>query len=197
MWTSRKTLIQPDIIKFLLQAVDEPVSFRTFFELCSSDESFADFLTEQLNQVGYDEFFWELPPITDITLDDAFECVCVSGPVLKRLKADPNPFASQFSKATEGQSVIVFQNLSGDATLISPIPVSKNTACYAHFAKFLREGLEDQVREFWIALGTTALSRASKVPFWLSTAGLGVSWLHLRFDSRPKYYRYVPYKTFR
>jgi len=32
-------------------------------------------------------------------------------------------------------------------------------------------------------------------PTWLSTAGLGVYWLHLRLDSRPKYYRYQPYKA--
>ena len=30
---------------------------------------------------------------------------------------------------------------------------------------------------------------------WLSTAGMGVYWLHVRVDSRPKYYRYQGYKT--
>ena len=29
---------------------------------------------------------------------------------------------------------------------------------------------------------------------WLSTSGLGVYWLHVRLDSRPKYYTYEPYK---
>lgn len=32
------------------------------------------------------------------------------------------------------------------------------------------------------------------VPLWVSTSGLGVSWLHVRLDSRPKYYTYAPYK---
>ncbi len=32
-------------------------------------------------------------------------------------------------------------------------------------------------------------------PLWLSTAGGGVAWLHVRLDSRPKYYGYSPYKT--
>jgi hypothetical protein len=31
-------------------------------------------------------------------------------------------------------------------------------------------------------------------PEWLSTAGAGVSWLHVRLDDRPKYYGYAPYR---
>jgi hypothetical protein len=29
---------------------------------------------------------------------------------------------------------------------------------------------------------------------WLSTAGAGVSWLHVRLDDRPKYYQFEPYR---
>jgi len=29
---------------------------------------------------------------------------------------------------------------------------------------------------------------------WLSTAGMGVSWLHVRLDDRPKYYGHRPYR---
>jgi len=31
-------------------------------------------------------------------------------------------------------------------------------------------------------------------PVWLSTAGAGVSWLHVRLDDRPKYYGFGPYR---
>jgi hypothetical protein len=31
-------------------------------------------------------------------------------------------------------------------------------------------------------------------PLWLSTAGTGIFWLHVRLDSRPKYYTYQPYR---
>ena len=31
-------------------------------------------------------------------------------------------------------------------------------------------------------------------PIWLSTAGMGVPWLHVRLDSRPKYYAFGPYR---
>lgn len=33
-------------------------------------------------------------------------------------------------------------------------------------------------------------------PIWLSTSGLGVYWLHMRLDRRPKYYTYEPFKEF-
>jgi hypothetical protein len=45
----------------------------------------------------------------------------------------------------------------------------------------------------WRATAETLLDRISDTPTWLSTAGLGVIWLHLRLDSRPKYYSYRPY----
>jgi hypothetical protein len=32
------------------------------------------------------------------------------------------------------------------------------------------------------------------VCLWLSTAGMGVSWLHVRLDSSLKYYGYKPFK---
>jgi len=37
--------------------------------------------------------------------------------------------------------------------------------------------------------------RLADTPLWLSTAGLGVSWLHVRLDTRPKYYRHRVYAS--
>ncbi len=36
--------------------------------------------------------------------------------------------------------------------------------------------------------------RIGAMPVWLSTAGAGVSWLHVRLDTRPKYYHHGPYR---
>lgn len=35
------------------------------------------------------------------------------------------------------------------------------------------------------------------VPIWLSTSGLGVYWLHVRLDTRPKYYNHDEYKYYK
>ena len=37
--------------------------------------------------------------------------------------------------------------------------------------------------------------RLSRQPLWLSSAGLGIYWLHLRLDSRPKNYSFQPYRV--
>ena len=36
---------------------------------------------------------------------------------------------------------------------------------------------------------------ASRDRFWISTAGLGVPWVHVRLDRRPKYYQYDRYRA--
>jgi hypothetical protein len=53
---------------------------------------------------------------------------------------------------------------------------------------------DQRISAVWQAVGDALLARVAADPVWLSTAGLGVSWLHVRLDSRPKYYRHVPYK---
>jgi hypothetical protein len=50
-----------------------------------------------------------------------------------------------------------------------------------------------QVGELWRVTAEALETRLGDVPVWLSTAGLGVYWLHIRLDSRPKYYRHRPY----
>jgi hypothetical protein len=38
------------------------------------------------------------------------------------------------------------------------------------------------------------VARLGAKPVWLSTAGGGVSWLHVRLDDQPKYYGFEPYR---
>ena len=46
----------------------------------------------------------------------------------------------------------------------------------------------------WQAVGEAMARRVGSKPVWLSTAGAGVSWLHMRLDDRPKYYAHSPYR---
>eukprot|EP01036_Dinobryon_divergens_P028390 gene28390-37324_t len=60
-----------------------------------------------------------------------------------------------------------------------------------------------QIVSLWEALGREArrlsdISSRSKdedKPYWISTDGRGVSWLHLRIDPSPKYYKFSEYTT--
>ena len=162
--------------------------------LLRTDGDFRQFMTGSLRGAGFDAFFWELPPITSASLAAPFECVLVEGDALRGLRPDPRPFDAHFRQAPAGQSVLTFPNLGGDAQLIVPVPVADSDACYPHLGAFLQGAPEEQVSELWATTGAVALDSASERPLWLSTAGLGVSWLHLRLDSRPKYYRHAAYK---
>ena len=61
-------------------------------------------------------------------------------------------------------------------------------------ASFLKTASSERIEALWKLVGREIASKVSSSPIWLSTAGLGVSWLHIRLDSRPKYFRYLPYK---
>jgi hypothetical protein len=121
-----------------------------------------------------------------------FEFVLVES-ALSQLRPDPSSFASHFSSSSS-EDVLTFPNLGGDAILVVPRPLSDHR-CYTHLAQFLRDAPSSQVDALWRGAGLAMQDRISSTPIWLSTAGMGVSWLHLRLDSRPKYYRYEPYKA--
>ncbi|MBX3248007.1 MAG: hypothetical protein KF901_12575 [Myxococcales bacterium] len=57
-------------------------------------------------------------------------------------------------------------------------------------------GAVAQVDALFAAVGAALceLRARTAATVWLSTAGLGVDWLHVRLDARPKYYRHAPYK---
>jgi hypothetical protein len=61
-------------------------------------------------------------------------------------------------------------------------------------AAFIRRAPRTQVHDLWRVVGATMEGQLSAMPVWLSTAGMGVSWLHIRLDSRPKYYGFRPYR---
>jgi len=48
---------------------------------------------------------------------------------------------------------------------------------------------------FWKLVGGAMERRLGPRPVWLSTAGGGVAWLHVRLDDRPKYYGYAQYRN--
>ena len=193
MWTAVSPPTEPPASRFALHGKSAALSFGEVIELCRTDAAFREFLTGVLSGSSLEAFFWEVVPVTHQTLDRPFECVLVPAPVLCRLQPDVSSFRSHFA-AQPSAEVLSFPNLGGDAMLVVPAPLA-DAACYTHLGRFLRSAPRSQVDAFWQQVGTTLREHLSDQPTWLSTAGLGVSWLHLRLDSRPKYYRHQPYKS--
>ena len=128
-----------------------------------------------------------------------FECVFLSAPRLARVREDRLPFAAHFAAAAPGAAAVAFASLGGDATLVAPTPRADTDA--AHAAAFALTAPLDAQLALLAATGR-ALQRALErhaaagrdAPLWLSTSGLGVSYLHVRLDSRPKYYHFDEFR---
>lgn len=169
-----------------------PMPYERFFERLETSASFTDWYSAELAAFDAAAFYWELPPLTRETIVRDAEFVLIEAPMLARIPPERAPFASYFDRA-QHEDVIVFPNLGGDAILIVPCPRGPDEH-YPHLAAFLRGADTQQVRALWQKTAQEMLRRVGARPTWLSTAGGGVAWLHIRIDSRPKYYSYAPYR---
>jgi len=165
------------------------ISYEEILSLWRSDQDFCLWFTEQLKQSPFEAFRWETPVLTQYKISRDFEYVLVEAGSFVRRQTDRRAFSDYFSDAP----VVCFPNLGGDGLMVVPCPQTQADV-YGHFAAFLRGAPEEQILSLWRTLGAEVEARIDTRPKWLSTAGGGVAWLHVRLDSRPKYYHYQPYK---
>ena len=190
MWEVRVAPV-PSGLRYQIFRAESPLSFRETFALLEASRPFARWYTDTIAAAPFAAFFWENPPFDSTRFDESAEFVLIESVSLARLNANPGPFERQFSSHPE-PLVATFENLGGDALLVVPRPIANHTA-YAHLAAFVRHAPDHQVRALWQTAARTVRENLGSTPRWLSTAGLGVSWLHIRLDTRPKYYQHVPY----
>jgi hypothetical protein len=98
------------------------------------------------------------------------------------------PDQTAFSEHFTREDVAGFWNLGRDAYLVVPAHP------YPHLAVFARTAPMDIQHQFWRAVGEAVSAQLSERPLWLSTSGLGIAWLHVRLDGKPKYYTHQPYR---
>lgn len=179
-------------IKFFI--ANRQLSYNEVIQGWKNDAAFRDFYVSLLVQAPFQAFFWESPAVTWASINQPYEFVLVDSPSLSTVKPNASPFAKYLEPKNDNASVIVFENLGKDAVLIVPRELTNQTA-YTHFAAFVRNAPSVQVYELFQKLGETLEARLGGQALWVSTSGLGVYWLHVRLDSRPKYYSFQPYKS--
>lgn len=192
MWqTNTESSANGRIIKLIIAESGSQLRFSGVLRLLCDSAEFRHYFIEELSSVPFNAFRWETPPVTMASIERKFECVVIDSPELLRMP-DVATFSNYFqSHAVDG--VAVFPNLGNDAIMVVPCSIARDSA-YGHIAAFLRNAPEQHRHSLWKAVGQAMASRLSAEPMWLNTAGAGVAWLHIRLDSRPKYYHYLPYK---
>lgn len=193
MWTIRsKDPGRADARRFELVRGTTTASFAEVTDAWRTDAAFSAWFNDTLADVPFAAFRWETPGVTLETMSQPFELVLLDSPGLAR-SPEPDVFAEHF-RADQNGTVLAFENLGGDAVMVVPRPIGPDDA-YGHLAAFVRGAPAQQRADLWRKIGDAMLRRVSAKPVWLSTAGAGVSWLHVRLDDRPKYYGFAPYRT--
>ena len=178
-------------VRFRLKKGDQNLSFEEVFELWRSNSEFIEFYISELMKLNYEAFYWEHPAIKKEFLGKKYECILQRSKPLEHLSSNESAF-KEFIHSTD--QVVDFMNLGKNARLVVP---TKRTdkEIYNHLGKFIRFAENKQIIEVFKRVGTTVIEEIEKQKLvWLNTAGLGVIWLHIRLDTRPKYYKTKRYK---
>lgn len=183
-----------DGYKIIIRRNNETITYGEFLNLLDGKDMVKILNFCIYNYNAFNAVYFEAPPVTYNELNKKpFEFVIINAPSLNNITEDKHAFKDHFN----GNDVVAFDSLGGDARLIVPCPVSgcnKNT--FAHLANFIRHAKKKQIASFWSLVGKEMkikLKKDKNKKVWMSTSGNGVYWLHLRLDDRPKYYNYKEY----
>lgn len=204
----------PGGFQFTIESGRESLNYRSFLQaLADGDIALINVMSTVMRHHSpakrFSAVFWECHPVTANSLETTpIEFVLLDAPALATRANDISAFQEQFQRIEHSSihGVISFANLGKDAVLVVPAPSEDAGArpgyphYMTHMASFHDGASESHDYNLWKTIGSTFLDVLRQEPdknkkFWLSTSGLGVSWLHIRIDTKPKYYNYVEYKV--
>ena len=178
-------------VRFRLKKGEQNLTFKEVFELWSSNSGFIAFYKTELIKLNFEAFYWEHPAINKEFLEKKYECILQRSRPLEHLPINENAFRDYIRRS---EQVADFMNLGKNARLVVPTKKTDRDI-YNHMSKFLRFAEKEQITELFKKVGKSILEEIeSQKLIWLNTAGLGVIWLHIRMDTRPKYYKTNKYK---
>jgi len=169
---------------------DPGCSWQSWAEALTRDAAARTELTQRCGALA--GAFWECVPTARDLADEPFRFVTLHSRAVASLRPDRSPFDAPLDRAVG--PVATFDNLGRDAVLVAP--VGAVPAGCAHLASWCRTAPEAEQHALWEAVGHAVLAWWARTPdpLWVSTSGLGVSWLHVRLDRRPKYITHRPYR---
>lgn len=177
------------------------VHWNEFVYLLIYSYAFRETLITALRNIHFPAFFWEFNPVSPASSEHLqVQFAVIHCKALENVEVESSSFKEHIRQAKErGMSTAVFSNFAGDSELIIPV-ANTGGEFLSHIASFINHAPDEIIHEFLIKVGERIEQKLSnkmeKSPLWLSTSGLGVYYLHMRIDPRPKYYNYEPFKVF-
>jgi hypothetical protein len=132
--------------------------------------------------------------------------VVIKSEALSNITEDSSGFEEYLAENnySDKPAFISFPNKPGgnkpsDAILVIPSFVDrydKKHYDFKNISTFTKNASEKQQQDFWQGVAQSLSEELAKndTPRWLNTHGLGVKYLHVRIDEKPKYYNYPEYE---
>lgn len=192
MWTKEILAETATAIRFRILQNQQALTFQAVFQLWANFDEFRQFYIDLLATSPFPAFYWEHPGIRTDLLFQPYECVLLISASLEKRRLNTTAFANFFQT---DDLVVDFDNLGKNARLVVPTPKG-DLADNKHLARFIRADKAEQQQHLFQKIGELMLQRIdTEKTIWLNTAGNGVIWLHVRLDSRPKYYKTQAYRN--
>jgi len=160
--------------------------------LLIKSEKFRTTCTDILKNVPFESYYWYCCRINKDSDHEPFKFI------VKKCSFPQDEDSKTFSTYLK-KTINVFPNLSKDSLLLVPKRMkSAPKNAYVSIASFMRLGPKDQIADFWKSFGNQIIwfgdfcDQYDIGSVWVSTHGNGVNYLHIRFDSGPKYLDWVP-----
>ncbi len=188
MYTCARQVLAQDTYHYTYRRDKSDLTYSDVLHQWQHDAEFRSFHIQTMQSIPFLAYRWETPPVSTQTSNRPFEFVAIDAPYLER-PVRRQDFAEHFHK---DDRVADFPNLGGNAWLIVPVS-EESSSVYTHLGSFTRLADATQQHALWQRVGLCMEAQCNENPLWLSTAGDGVAWLHVRIDTRPKYYHHRPY----
>jgi len=132
-------------------------------------------------------FFYQTSVI-DSNLSNEYKEKYIESNRLEKISQDYDSFKEHFIKP-KNKYVTSFTNLSGNSVLVVPVPSKKSKRNYTTLKDFIDNAPKVQQKEFWIHVAECIIEMLKIVDtIYINTHGLGVYYLHVRLDTKPKHY---------
>ena len=170
----------------------KPLSFKEVLDIWATSDEGIDCYIDGLKKLDFSQFYWEHPALEAKSLHVPYEFMVLKTDHFNKRTVDTNSFSKYLNSEMQ---VEAFDNLGRNAKLVVPTKKS-NIETYKHLGAFIHNAPITQTRALFKEIGRSMKAEIEKGKIiWLSTAGLGVIWLHIRLDTIPKYYKIATYKN--